>query len=61
MSYLLHESPKFLNNVFLFASLKNLGTFTKFLLFFFKLSVQTFQPIIVITRGTFVCQIWICT
>ena len=46
--------PKFYNNVFLFIGLTTLETFTELL--FIKLSVQTFQPFILIyRRGNFVC------
>ena len=54
MGCLLHESPKFYNNVFLFVVLITLGTF--------KLNVQTFQPLIVINRRVnFVYNHWECT
>ena len=36
--------------IFLFVGLMTLGTFTFFDWFFIKLSVQTFQPLIVITE-----------
>ena len=48
MGCLLHWSPKFYNKVFLFVSLKTLGTFKKnFEWSIYKLSVQTFQSLIV--------------
>ena len=48
MGCLLHQSPKFYNNVFLFISFTTLGTLVNFdwLVIVNKLSVQTQQPLI---------------
>ena len=50
---------KFYNSVFLFISLITLGIL---IVWFIKLNVQTFQPLIVIYRGdNFVYHQWECT
>ena len=50
MGALLHQSPKFYNNVFLCVSLPTLGTLVNF-----YWRIQTFQPLILIyKRGNFV-------
>ncbi len=63
MRCLLHWSPKFYNNVFIFVSLTTLWTNTEFwLVGLLSLSVQTFQQLILIyRRSNFVCHYWECT
>ena len=52
---LLHLYPEFHNNVFLFVGLTILGTLVNFICWFVELSVQKFQPLILIyKRGKFV-------
>ena len=49
---LLHQSPKFYNNVFLFVGLTTLGIL---IVWFIKLSVNKFQPLsLIYRRGDFV-------
>ena len=47
MGYLLHKPPKLYNNVSLLVGLTTLETFLNLKGWFIKLSVQTFQPLIV--------------
>ena len=55
---LLQWSPKFFNNVFLFASLTTVGTFYWILIgWFIKFMAQTFQPLILFTEGVILCII----
>ena len=58
---LLQESSKFYNNIFLFFG-NNFGDFLILIGWFFKLSVQTFQPLVVIyICVSFVYHRWGCT
>ena len=58
---LLHKSPKFYSNVFVFVDLTTFGTFCILFHWFITLSVQTCQSLIVIyRRGIFVHRHWGC-
>ena len=63
MGWLLHQTSKFYNNVFFIRRLYNFGDFYWILICWFnKLSVQTFQPLILICRKVnFVYHHWSCT
>ena len=61
MGCLLHYSPKFCNNGFLFVGLITLGTFFKILIVYY-VKCLTFQPLIVINRRcNFVWYDWVFT
>ena len=60
LGYLLHQSPKFYINVFMFVGLTFLGTLVNFdwlIQRFIQLSVQNFQPLIQSTEEVILCII----